>query len=602
MPKITPSLLLVVLLTLTLPPLTTADYTIFNGHDTQNAWVVYSTWRAASGGWPAGFRTRGWYRVRPGETRTLSVPSGNKRVYLRITHPYPAEIQPSDHPTRSNFLFWMHPNRAFTAVETADGTFLDSNWDQDALVQKRFYEYANGGRFNIPGPSGLSPSETALRASKTKLDSATLIDGLVIEKDEMRQKTSNGQPVPGSFKYYGDNNHFILMEQFDNTCGTTSAEMLLHYYGIDAGQRDIWEAGGVNTVDAGAWPGELRAALNGLGVPAKWYHRLTLNHLKHYVRQNRPPIILLRFGDFLHYVVVVGYNSHGDFLIADPNNLFRWLTSEEMRQGWSVDAPGLPNNRYRVEGRFKKFALSVLTNFADAGLSDNNGIVPTAAPTRHFPPNWSEMEAVYVVGDDDWNLFFRTRYWERTLDFVYDFADYRVAALKPFLWEKPDSWIARANLQGHDDIASDKVKVWGQIEYGKVTRGHLWVIVRAYKHPKGQAVAAAPQGADAGEEAAVLPMETALLGNYPNPFNPETWIPYHLANDAEVTLTIYDTKGEAVRRLDLGRQPPGDYTSQAKAAYWDGRNEKGESVASGIYFYQLRAGDYSATRRMVILK
>ena len=232
----------------------------------------------------------------------------------------------------------------------------------------------------------------------------------------------------------------------------------------------------------------------------------------------------------------------------------------------------------------------MLTNFTDAGLSDNNGIVPTAAPTRHFPPNWSEMEAVHVVGEDDWNPFFRTRYWERTLDFVYDFADYHVAALKPFLWEKPDSWLAKANLQGHDDIAADKVKVWGQIEYGKVTRGHLWVIVRAYKHPKGQAVAAAPQGVDADEGAAALPMETAVLGNYPNPFNPETWIPYRLANDAAVTVTVYDTKGVLVRRLDLGRQPAGDYTRQAKAAYWDGRNGKGESVASGIYFLPVSGG------------
>ena len=146
------------------------------------------------------------------------------------------------------------------------------------------------------------------------------------------------------------------------------------------------------------------------------------------------------------------------------------------------------------------------------------------------------------------------------------------------------------------------MKVWGQIEYGKVTRGHLWVIVRTYKHPKGQVVAAAPQVVDAGESRTVPPMETALLANYPNPFNPETWIPYHLATDADVTLTIYDTKGVLVRQLDLGHQAAGYYTDQNKAAYWDGRNESGESVASGVYFYTLTAGDYSATRRLVIVK
>ena len=519
MPKITPFILLVGLLTLILTPLTMADYTIFNGHDTKTAWVVYSTWRDGSGGWPAGFRTRGWYSVKPGQTRKLSVPSGNKWVYLRITQPYPTEIRPSDADTRDNFLFWMHPSKRLPLSRTPMARFLTATMTRMTWFKKGFTNTRTGGGSISVAPLAC-PKEAALRDSKTKLDSATLIDGLVIEKAEMRQKTSNGQPVPGSFKYYGDNNHFILMRQFDNTCGTTSAEMLLHYHGVAADQADIWDAGDIDTVDAGAWPGELRSALNGLGVSAKWFHRLTLNHLKRYVRQNRPPIILLRFGDFLHYVVVVGYNSHGDFLIADPNNVFRWLTSEEMRQGWSLDAPGLPNNRYRVEGRFKQFALSVLTHFTDAGLSDNNGIVPTAAPTRHFPPNWSEMEAVHVVGDDDWNPFFRTRYWERTLDFVYDFADYHVAALKPFLWENPDSWLAKANLQGHDDIAADKVKVWGRIEYGKVTRGHLWVIVRAYKHPKGQAVAAAPPGADAGEGGRCAAYGNGVIGKLPEPVQP----------------------------------------------------------------------------------
>ena len=101
---------------------------------------------------------------------------------------------------------------------------------------------------------------------------------------------------------------------------------------------------------------------------------------------------------------------------------------------------------------------------------------------------------------------------------------------------------------------------------------------------------------------ALAPQETALLPNYPNPFNPETWIPYQLANDADVTLIVYDTEGTPVRQFDLGHQSAGFYTTRLKAAYWDGRNENGESVASGVYFYQLQAGDYTDLRRMVILK
>ena len=99
-----------------------------------------------------------------------------------------------------------------------------------------------------------------------------------------------------------------------------------------------------------------------------------------------------------------------------------------------------------------------------------------------------------------------------------------------------------------------------------------------------------------------IPDENALLHNYPNPFNPETWIPYQLAKPADVTLTIYTVNGQVVRRLALGHQPAGIYQSRSRAAYWDGRNAQGEKVASGLYFYTLTAGDFTATRKMLIRK
>ena len=99
-----------------------------------------------------------------------------------------------------------------------------------------------------------------------------------------------------------------------------------------------------------------------------------------------------------------------------------------------------------------------------------------------------------------------------------------------------------------------------------------------------------------------IPAETELLRNYPNPFNPETWIPYRLAEDADVSLTIYDAYGSLVRSVDIGHQIAAVYDTRAKAIYWDGRNQFGEQVASGLYFYHLSAGDFSGTRRMVILK
>ena len=99
-----------------------------------------------------------------------------------------------------------------------------------------------------------------------------------------------------------------------------------------------------------------------------------------------------------------------------------------------------------------------------------------------------------------------------------------------------------------------------------------------------------------------LPDLTHLFANYPNPFNPETWIPYQLAKPADVTLTIYAVNGEIVRQLVLGHQPVGIYQDKNRAAYWDGKNALGEPVASGVYFYTLTTGDFTATRKMLIRK
>jgi len=99
-----------------------------------------------------------------------------------------------------------------------------------------------------------------------------------------------------------------------------------------------------------------------------------------------------------------------------------------------------------------------------------------------------------------------------------------------------------------------------------------------------------------------IPQQTRLLQNYPNPFNPETWLPFKLAQDAIVTAKIYDVTGKQIRMIQLGHIPAGNYVESNKAIYWDGKTDTGEQVASGTYFYQIDAGDYTETRKMVILK
>ena len=99
-----------------------------------------------------------------------------------------------------------------------------------------------------------------------------------------------------------------------------------------------------------------------------------------------------------------------------------------------------------------------------------------------------------------------------------------------------------------------------------------------------------------------LPKKSALLQNYPNPFNPETWIPYQLSEGSDVKIRIYNATGQLVRELDLNYKDAGFYLSKDKAAYWDGKNPAGEAVASGVYFYQIKAGKFVSVKRLIVLK
>ena len=155
------------------------------------------------------------------------------------------------------------------------------------------------------------------------------------------------------------------------------------------------------------------------------------------------------------------------------------------------------------------------------------------------------------------------------------------------------------------DVAGRKI-YWAEqssIRRADLNGENIEDVVTDLGAPTGIVLGTLPAAAPAAPAIVERPPDaTVLLANYPNPFNPETWLPYQLSEPAAVRVTIYDSQGNVVRALELGYQRAGIYQDKSRAAYWDGRNEQGEHVASGVYFYTLETGDFAATRKMLILK
>ncbi len=383
-------------------------------------------------------------------------------------------------------------------------------------------------------------------------------------------------------------NDFIIMEQFKGNCGPNSVQMVLYYYRNHRQIKDIWRAGDILTVKLGTGPNELKQALNELSVPTHWYTKKTLADVRRYIRNNRPPILLLRLSNSgYHWVVAVGYDTrYNEILVADPKGRFKWWGADKLYASWTLEWQA----DFEVkDAAWYEFQIDVGW-FNSLYLKPNTVIVPLAAPSfdTSYPPYWSDTQAIQVDGDNE--FWGETHRWEETLTFNNPFSIVHVSDIKLL------SSIGTARLNGWERVGDRAIKLWGDIADGLILRGRMWVIVRTFYSNSG---AAAPPWA---QPRSTLPAETSLLPNYPNPFNPETWIPYRLAKPAEVSVSIYSADGKLVRTLALGHQPAGIYQNRHRAAYWDGTNEQGEPVASGVYFYTLKAGDFSATKKMLMRK
>ena len=224
------------------------------------------------------------------------------------------------------------------------------------------------------------------------------------------------------------------------------------------------------------------------------------------------------------------------------------------------------------------------------------------------PPNDEPGEPTILTATRSFTItgrsvgFFTTNYWydwNRTVTFPGSVTNASVSHTVTS---------GSATLTGHT-ISGNNVTVRGRILAKTIPLSKINVTVTGTYESNAAAPLLRPelrpetdQLSAVWRDLSEIPSETALLPNYPNPFNPETWIPYRLAESADVMLSIYSPDGKLVRSLVLGHQPAGIYENKSRAVYWDGRNTMGERVASGLYFYTLTAGDFAATKKMLIMK
>ena len=253
--------------------------------------------------------------------------------------------------------------------------------------------------------------------------------------------------------------------------------------------------------------------------------------------------------------------------------------------GWT---PGAPNDGFPIEGG-EGYIVNVpqARNFAFVGSHWTNQTEAAAAPSATslaLPESaWAFVVSGHLEGKpafDGYKVIVRNLRTNSTLN----------ASVQDSYFAAATADLARRSVVKVGDVIELRVigpdgNIESQTRTFKVTPEHLANALLSVKF-----------------DSIGKPNQNQLLQNFPNPFNPETWIPYHLSKSTNVTLTIYNVKGSVVRALDLGHQRVGFYQSQNRAAYWDGKNASGETVASGLYFYTLTAGAFTATRKMLIMK
>ena len=585
-------------LILTLTQFTAADYTLTNGSATESVWVVYSFYEFADNKWPEGWRTTGWYEIQPRGRRTLPVPAGNSVVYIRVTRGGKA-VKPANHATRDAFSFWIHPSDAFTTVETNDGTFLRGTHTQWRLETANFYEYPNGGSHTIADEPRLR-DEPAQQIYTEAINSVVWIQ--TNQGNELGAKGS-GVLIDKTRKLIVTNEHVIedakeiyVFFPWRDANGVLNRDEKFYLENLD------WFARNGYVTEGRVVAKNVR---NDLAIVQLAQIPSTARVVKHDFSRNVEDS--MREGDTVHILGNPGdrlwHWTQGTFLT--PQQIC--LPSEGACLVMEGDAEGGNSGGPVLNGQ--GMLIGILTAGTDETLA-------AAAPAKNIKTLLSRVPA-YLSPIPPPQIHPKRTFKIRNPTSVT--VAYQIRWSGSENWKSYSlgtgyimmHWSNGQNIpQGHpqirfDYIGGDQAVTHRTYSIETVEFQEPATIAPVYRfayNRQGDRLDLYREGFAAPALSTGTPEATRLLSNYPNPFNPETWIPYHLAKPAEVTVAIYSVDGKLVRTLALGHQATGIYQSKSRAAYWDGKNELGETVASGLYFYTLKAGDFTATRKMIIRK
>ena len=585
--------------TLIQTPLATADFLVANGSATEDAWVIYSTWSAASDGFPAGYRTQGWYKIEPGGTQTLFVPEGNTLLYIRVEDPAGTEIKPLDHETRRNYRFWMHPTRRFTTVETAEGEFLDSNLHQASLTTDTLYEYTNEGIHIITKRTDCEPVGPPDLPAQQIYNQAIHSVVWIVTESGNSISTGSGVLIDKDSKFVVTNEHVI-----DNADRVYVFFPYRDQNGRVQKDLDFYLDNMEWLVDNNYATGEARVIAqnveNDLAIVQLDWLPSTAREIQHDFSRNAEDG--MKRGDKVHILGNPGTHreirlwnwTQGTFLGPQQScpvgdgELVGCLEMEADTHGGNSGGPVLNGQGVLIgilsAGTDETFSLAATTRNIKALLNTLRWTLRIRNSTGvqvHYQMRWTQ--------NDSWqNYSLETGYVrthrsdEESLTQGFPKIRFDYVAGDNTVTYRAYTLGATLQSQGHNEEAPTYY-------FSFNWRGDRLDLYEDH--------AAAPV-----ISSNVVPKKNALLANYPNPSNPETWIPYKLSEAAEVTVVIYAIDGSVIRTLTLGHQSAGTYQSKSRAAYWDGKNALGEPVASGVYFYTLSAGEFTATRKMLIKK